>query len=243
MVYSLTRIGGRDWYQIGSALILSHQNPQTGTWQCRYAAEIDTSFALLFLRKANFARDLTAKLLPKNRGQATLKTGGGKDDVMSGPAGESSEADKLAQELKTAAPERQAKVLEQLRDHKGPEYTDALVRVIPQLTGEVQRQARDALAQRMARMTADTLRANLRDGHAELRRASALACAIKEDKGLIPDLIATLDDKEPWVVRSAAVALKSLTGQDFGPSAHATDAERAKAVAAWKNWWKRQAGR
>ena len=48
---------------------------------------------------------------------------------------------------------------------------------------------------------------------------------------------------DAWVVRAAAVSLRSLTGQDFGPSAAATADERAKAVAAWKAWWKGQRGR
>ncbi len=107
----------------------------------------------------------------------------------------------------------------------------------------MQKKARDALAERLARMTADTLRAKLKDANAEVRRASALACAMKEDKALVPDLITALDDADSWVVRAAAVSLRLLTGQDFGPAAGATAADRAKAVAAWKAWWKRQSGR
>jgi hypothetical protein len=63
---------------------------------------------------------------------------------------------------------------------------------------------------------------------------------MKEDKSLIGDLIVVLDDKDVWVVRGAAVALRALSGQDFGPSAAATSDERAKSVAAWKAWWKAQ---
>jgi hypothetical protein len=244
VIYSLTHMAGLDWYQTGAFLILRHQDPQTGLWTGRYPAEIDTCFALLFLRKSNFARDLTANLLPKGKGgQTTLKTGDGADTPDSATAAKPTEADRLARELKTALPERQTKVLEQLRDTKGEEYTEALVKVIPQLSGAVQQKARDALAERMARMTAATLRSRLRDSRAELRRAAALACAMKEDKGFIPDLIETLDDPDSWVVRAAAVALRTLTGQDFGPSAHATGEERRKAVAAWKAWWQRQKGR
>src|SRR5262249_40220666 len=148
--------------------------------------EIDTCFALLFLRKANFARDLTTNLLSKDRNsQATLKAGGDVPGTSADPAVES-DAERLARELKTAAPERQRKILEELRDGKGVEYTDALARVIPQLSGEVQQSARDVLSQRLARMTAATLRSRLRDSNAELRRAAALACAMKEDKDFIP---------------------------------------------------------
>jgi len=87
-----------------------------------------------------------------------------------------------------------------------------------------------------------TVRGKLKDDNVEVRRAAALACAMKSDKAFVPDLIATLDDTDHWVVRAAAVALRSLTGEDFGPSATATSEERAKSVAAWKAWWKRQGG-
>jgi hypothetical protein len=238
MVYSLNMMGGRNWYQIGAALILRGQRPD-GLWTGRYTPEVDSCFALLFLRRSNFASDLTTALRAKPS-QTSLKAGG--SDTSAPPAAEASEAERLARELTSASAAQQDKILVELRDRKGAEHTDALARAIPQLAGEVQRKARDALAERLARMTAATLRAKLHDSNAELRRASALACAMKEDKGFIPDLIATLDDKDGWVVRAAAVALRRLTGQDFGPPANATGSERAKAVAAWKAWWQRQKG-
>src|SRR5262249_40686681 len=97
--------------------------------------------------------------------------------------------------------------------------------------------ARDALADRLTRMTANTLREKLRDEDVEVRRAAALACAMKDDRAQVPALIELLEDREPLVVRAARAALKSLTEQDFGPEADATRAERTKAVAAWKAWW------
>ncbi len=89
-------------------------------------------------------------------------------------------------------------------------------------------------------MTVATLRDRLKDTDTELRRGAAVAAAMKEDKALIPDLIAVLDDREAWVVRAAGVALNRLTGQDFGPTANATPEQRAKAIAAWKDWWNKQ---
>jgi hypothetical protein len=233
VIYNLTNIFGRDWHLIGGLLILRTQDPATGLWNIHYSPEVDTCFALMFLRKANLARDLTSLL--EKRGQATLRAGGDQQKP-------SSEADKLAEELATAPPARQKQILEELRNRKGGENTEALVRVIPYLQGEVQRNARDALAERLGRMTAATIRSRLRDANAELRRAAALACAIKDEKALIPDLMTTLDDRDAWVVRAAAVSLRTLTGQDFGPSVHATKEERARAVAAWKAWWKQRAG-
>ncbi|HEY1378175.1 MAG TPA: HEAT repeat domain-containing protein [Gemmataceae bacterium] len=267
MVYSVPVMGGVDWYQAGAATILRAQRPD-GMWGGRVPGsvsipdDVNTCFALLFLRKSNFASDLTSNLrirpnqtnlhadpestpadLRADAGtsQSTLRSDTAKGDKP-GKA-EPTAADRLAGELPKAAAARQDAILTELRDHKGSEYTDALAHVIPKLSGDVQTKARDYLAERLARMTADTVRAKLKDEDAEVRRAAALACAIKEDKGLVPDLIAVLDDKDAWVVRAAAVALRTLTGQGFGPSASATAEERAKAVAAWKAWWKRQSGR
>jgi hypothetical protein len=242
MIYSVPKMGGVDWYEVGAALILRGQKPD-GSWPpskivaAPITSEVNTCFALLFLRKSNFAHDLTGLL--KKQDQRVLHSRGEKNDEKPVEANESSNADRLAKELAAAKADRQAEIIDHLRDGKGAEFTAALARVIAQLSGSVQQKARDALAERMARMTAATIRVKLKDESAEIRRASALACAMKDDKTLIPDLITVLDDPNPWVVRATAVALRSLTGQDFGPSASASPEERTKAVAAWKDWWAR----
>jgi HEAT repeat protein len=71
-----------------------------------------------------------------------------------------------------------------------------------------------------------------------VRRAAALAVAMKEDKTHIERLIDMLDDRETTVCRAAYAALKSLSNEDFGPAADATGEEYRKAVAAWRAWWK-----
>jgi hypothetical protein len=247
MIYSVPRMGGVDWYQTGAAAILQAQQ-QDGSWsggsaatRSPYSADINTCFALLFLRRSNVAHDLTANLR-KKLNQPSMHAGGEKGEPAPEAAPHLSEAETLARELAKANPERQEVILGQLRDGKGGEFTDALAHAIPKLNGDAQKKARDALAERLARMTAATVRGKLKDDNVEVRRAAALACAMKSDKAFVPDLIATLDDTDHWVVRAAAVALRSLTGEDFGPSATATSEERAKSVAAWKAWWKRQGG-
>ena len=70
--YNLTKVGGLDWYTLGSALILRHQNPD-GAWRGRYGPEIDTAFALLFLKRSNFAPDLSANLRMRQQAALTAK--------------------------------------------------------------------------------------------------------------------------------------------------------------------------
>jgi HEAT repeat protein len=150
------------------------------------------------------------------------------------------ETAKLASELVRAAPIEFAAVLQKFRDTKGSEYTKALTAAVHRLDGDRKRQARDALAERLTRMTADTLRTMLKGEDAELRRGAALACAMKDDKTHVPDLIDRITDADDLVVRAAKAGLKSLTAQDFGPQPGATEAQKKTAADAWKAWWAKQ---
>jgi hypothetical protein len=239
MIYSLAKVGTVDWYTVGSTIILVTQLP-TGGWRGRYAVEVDTSFALLFLRRSNFAPDLASALKPRQQPSLSAREPSPEERPAAPGSSAAADAEKLVREFPAAKADRQAQILERLRDEHGSEYSDALVKLIAQSPEELQRQAREYLAERMARMTPATLRSKLHDPNVEFRRAAALACAAKEDRTLVGDLIGTLDDKEFLVVRAVAVALRTLTGEDFGPKANANADERAKSITAWKTWWKKQ---
>jgi HEAT repeat protein len=89
-------------------------------------------------------------------------------------------------------------------------------------------------------MKETTLATYLQDDDAEIRRAAALACAMKESKVLVPNLILLLRDPESSVVLAAHAALKELTGRDYGPSADASGEDRDRAIVQWQRWWNRQ---
>jgi hypothetical protein len=260
---SIDKIGGKDWWTWGAEVILANQG-QNGTWDGRTnGALADTSFALLFLRKANLAGDLTANLKGKlgDVTEVTLKSGSGnlketsmrpldgkgaKGNPSGGantgakPIDEKSDQGKLAKEVVSADGAKRDKMIEEYRDAKGVKYTEALATAIPHLTGDAKVYARDALAERLARMKADTLTNYLKDEDAEIRRGAALACALKESKSHVPLLIEMLRETDPAVERAVLAALKDLTKQNFGPPANATAEERDKAIAAWKDWWAKQ---
>jgi hypothetical protein len=65
VMYNLRTIGDKDWYGWGSEILVDRQNPN-GSWTMgNYfgsSANIDTSFALLFLKRANLAKDLSTKI-------------------------------------------------------------------------------------------------------------------------------------------------------------------------------------
>jgi HEAT repeat protein len=149
-------------------------------------------------------------------------------------------AARLSAALVFAQPGRQDGLLTKYRDTKGIEYTEALANALAQLDGVALQNAREYLAQRLTRMTAETLRQRLGDPRAEVRRATALAWATKEDSAAIPELIPLLEDPDDCVRPAARTALKHLTGQNFGPRNDANARERAQAVTEWKSWWQNQ---
>jgi hypothetical protein len=164
-------------------------------------------------------------------------------DTSAGETDLERETSRLSAALVDSDRARQNELLDQYESSKGVVYTQALAAAIPKLSGPVQAKARDVLAERLSRMTAGTLRARMKDEDAEIRRAAALACATKEDRAQVPELISLLDDSQPGVVRAAHAALKSLTGKDLGPPAGAGRTERSAAAARWKSWWGEQKGK
>ena len=148
------------------------------------------------------------------------------------------EADKLASELTTAQSPQQAGLLEHLRDSKGGKFTDALAMAIPRLDKGIRAKARDALAERLSRMSQKTLEQYLQDDNAEIRRASVLAVAMRDSLAHTDRVISLLLDPEPRVWRAAHAALRSLSKEDFGPTLNATDEEREQAILRWESWWR-----
>ena len=68
MIYGQNVIGGKDWYDWGYPIVLKTQSAD-GSWSDRHGQLIDTCFALLFLKRANLAKDLTDKLRELSRGR------------------------------------------------------------------------------------------------------------------------------------------------------------------------------
>jgi len=151
------------------------------------------------------------------------------------------EVAELRRELLRGLPARQMALITEYRDKKGVAYSEALATAIPRLRGNSLVRAREALAERLTRMTAATLRDKLEDDSLETRRAAIKACAEKGEKALVPDLIALLKDPDVETVRLVHKSLKTLTGKDFGPGANPTDEETSSAILAWTGWWKEQA--
>ena len=266
VVYGLEKIGGVNWYDAGAETLVRTQGGD-GSWNLGaggYGTEVNTSFALLFLVKSNVVKDLSQRVQRVGT-EAELRGGAGPGGESKGPSATEpktaaadvpanpgparpllplpveSESGRLAADLIGTKPADWEKKLAALRDAKGGDNTQALVLAIPRLDGDRKKEAREALAERLTRMTPDTLRAMMTADDPELRRGAVLAAAMKDDKAHVPDLIDRLLDDDDLVVRAARAGLKSLSGgKDFGPQPGATRLERDTAAKGWRQWWAAQ---
>jgi len=254
VIYGIDKVGGVDWFAAGADFLVRGQQAD-GSWAgASYGADVNTCFALLFLTRSNLARDLSSKV-SKDPAATELRAGGGPNaapppattatptpapvaNPLPVPAEDTAAV--FARELVKMPAAEWAAALGRVRDAKGPEYTRVLVAVTHRADGGRKKDARDALAERLTRMSAESLRGMTTADDVELRRGAVLACAMKDDKAHVPDLIDRLADADDLVVRAARAGLKSLTAQDFGPTPGATKDERTAATAAWKAWWAKQ---
>jgi hypothetical protein len=284
VAFGLDKIGDKDWYTWGADFLVADQE-KDGSWRGvhgDYGA--DTCFALLFLRRADLAKDLSASMRNKVKNPTELRAGPGpfkgrdsikpirspfedgvgndqnQDHASTRPntrptkpspspsptkpstaaANGNAEIAKLGAELVDAPAPQFGQALAKLRDGEGAQYTQALANAVAQLDGDQKKKARQALAERLSNLKSTILPRYMEDDNPELRRAAALACALKEDMAHVGKVIDLLNDPERTVERAAYAALKDLTKQDFGPAADASDEEKAKAIKKWKAWWKDQ---
>jgi hypothetical protein len=61
VIYERQELGGKDWYGWGAQALVETQLAD-GSWSDSYRGLVDTCFALLFLKRANVATDLTDQL-------------------------------------------------------------------------------------------------------------------------------------------------------------------------------------
>jgi HEAT repeat protein len=148
-----------------------------------------------------------------------------------------SEGLRLGAALRASPPDQREQLLARYRDAKEDHYTEELAYAIPHVPAKFQERVRAAVLERVARLPADNLRGYL-EGDGELRLAAARACARTADATLVPDLIRLLKDEDSEVKEAAHQALRRLTGEDFGPSAGAPEAERDAAAAKWGEWFR-----
>lgn len=258
VAFGLDTIGGVNWYKWGCDAILPAQQ-QDGSWPGKYGSPaVSTSFALLFLKKANFTSDLSRKISGKIKdpGGGELRGNRGNLPGRINPAGTvarrrvddpkaasinpvraTTEADRIAEQLFAASDRDWPARLATAKTSKGPQFTAALAQAIAILEGKRLYQAREALAERLTRMTVETLKQKLTDRDAEIRRATCLAVAMKDERTLVPEVIDCITDPNDIVLYAAKAALKAMSEEDHGPPVGATEDEKRNAASEWRLWY------
>jgi hypothetical protein len=140
----------------------------------------------------------------------------------------------LVKMVEYARDSAQLQVLEELKNRKGSEYTDALAHAIARVPDPVKPAARGMLGQRLARMSEETLRAKLKDPDDEIRAAAASAVGYR-GLPLYRELAAALRDRSPLVATTAHDVLVKLLGEDLGPPPNATGVQWFEASKAWED--------
>jgi hypothetical protein len=142
---------------------------------------------------------------------------------------------------------KQTAVLKRLRDGKGAEYTTALVNLSigypdnePALAAK--NPVRPMLDERLARMTAKTLKAYLASESAEIRLSALRVAAKKGDKSLIPDILP--NTYPAWgghyqLQPQANKTMVSLTGAKIAER-YPNDPDLHDV---WEKWWRQNGGR
>jgi HEAT repeat protein len=139
------------------------------------------------------------------------------------------EVAKYRDQLVSASAKKRDAVLTTLKDGEGVVYSLALADAIPKLAKDFQDKARQALAERLSRMTPETLRDKFADDDVEIRKAAIQACVLKGDASLVSDLSELLEDPSPAVAGLAGDAIKVLSkSKQKQKSSQTTEVSAAK---------------
>jgi len=80
----------------------------------------------------------------------------------------------------------------------------------------------------------------LKDADLFVRMATARVLGDMQAKAAVPALIDALEDGESAVREAVNLALRAITNKDFKFDPMAIEAERARRVKAWRDWWKKE---
>ncbi len=139
------------------------------------------------------------------------------------------EAANFRDELVNASAKKRENILSALKDGEGVVYTVALADAIRKLPQDFGDKARQALAERLSRMTPETLRDKFADDDVEIRKAAIQACVMKSDASLVSDLSELLEDPSPAVAGLAGDAIKVLSkSKQKQKSSQATEVSSTK---------------
>jgi hypothetical protein len=211
----LDTIGGKDWFNWGAEILVDNQK-EDGSWDGAYGAlGADSCFALLFLRRANFAKDLTTNLSGrlKDPGEIVLRSGGAgdlrvPDPGLKPPKDPSATKTTIPGDPLVKEPMRQP-ALDPMRviDPK-PQVSESarLARELIQATPERQERALESLREGKGTVYTEALAASIPQLEGETRRKARGALAERLARMKDETLVFYLKDEDGEIRRAAALA-------------------------------------
>jgi hypothetical protein len=233
----LDTIGKKDWYLWGSEILLATQMPG-GTWEGTfYNGGVDTCFALLFLKKANLAGDLSIKLKGRYQdpGQVELRSAGAggralspaAKDAQTGKPGGQDRLSPNAEESKPGrAPIGQVKP-SALGSGPGGRLAEALI----EMQSELQQAEIERLRDQKGTVNTEALATAIPYLAAEPRRKAREALADRIARMKLETVGNYLQDEEPEIRRAAALACAIKEAKLLVPQLIALLSDREPVVA------------
>jgi hypothetical protein len=233
-LYRWSKLDDVNWYAKGAEYLIAKQQGD-GSWDLdkAYPAHIDTAFALLFLAKTNMLGSLETAVFHQGSFGSAAPKSPEKPKTPPTPEEMSKRAQELFANLVNALPTDRPALLEEIEKLPGQEYDLLLAQTIAKLPGPAQKQARDTLKRRLARLPGKSLAVyiNGRDNR-ELRLAAIQAAPSLTDQEFIRDLIPLVENPDMEISEAAHQALVAISHLHL-----------PKSVKAWTRWYEMGAGK
>ncbi len=216
----LKKLGSHDWFEEGRKFVESNQGAD-GSWNSKYGQVPNTSWAILFLIRANA---LTVKKIQAKLAAGTLLGGRGLPKNL---ADLTVAGGRIVVRPMNGAVDGMLKVLE---DPKAEDADAALAGLLNEY---------EKGGARVLKPLKDRFRKMLGDKDQGLRRVAAWALARTGDLDVVPSLIQVLGDSDPEVMVEARNGLQLLFRRvdSPGPAVGATPDQIKVAMAKWREWY------
>jgi len=233
---------------------------ETAELERRLSARLEEGLAAGEKQRTEFAA--ASQRAEQSLGELARAISALRNDLDSGAVGREQRLDELSHRL-AQSEDAQRALVSRLEEYQKAESAraeaDALAKALPEKAAPPAAPAWDALLPNLRDANPSTrweavdelgrskdpaviphVTPLLKDSDLFVRMCAARVLADLGTLQGVPALIDALEDSEPTVRESAWNALRTLTGKDFKFDPQGNEADRAKKVKSWREWWKKE---